>query len=91
MKTTSSTYRTISRPARNASPIWKLCWRTRTPASLRRLCGDIARRPFLALRPQKPGTGRETIYKALKPNGDPTLDTLAKSMEALGVRLSLKD
>jgi probable addiction module antidote protein len=35
------------------------------------------------------GLSRETIYKALKPGGNPTLDTASKSVKALGLRLSL--
>jgi len=35
------------------------------------------------------GLSRETIYKSLRPGGNPTLDTFAKAVKVLGLRLSL--
>ena len=42
---------------------------------------DIARRA---------GLGRESLYKALSPNGNPELATVIKVMEALGLKLHVR-
>jgi probable addiction module antidote protein len=60
------------------------------PSLIAAALGDIARAVGPSRFARETGLSRETIYKALKPNGNPTLDTLAKSMKALGVRLSLR-
>ena len=36
----------------------------------------------------KAGLGRESLYKALSPNGNPEFATVLKVMRALGLRLS---
>jgi probable addiction module antidote protein len=51
--------------------------------------GDIARAIGPSKFARETGLSRETIYKALKPGGNPTLDTVSKSVKALGLRLSL--
>jgi probable addiction module antidote protein len=51
--------------------------------------GDIARAVGPSKFARETGLSRETIYKALKPGGNPTLDTVSKSVKALGLRLSL--
>ena len=37
---------------------------------------------------RKTGLGRESLYKALSPDGNPTLATVLKVVRALGVRLN---
>jgi probable addiction module antidote protein len=51
--------------------------------------GDIARARGAAQFARETGLSRETIYKALRPGGNPTLDTIAKAVKALDLRLSL--
>ena len=51
--------------------------------------GDIARAIGPSKFARETGLSRETIYKAFKPGGNPTLDTVSKSVSALGLKLSL--
>ncbi len=51
--------------------------------------GDIARARGASRFAKETGLSRETIYKSLRPGGNPTLDTIAKAVKALGLRLSL--
>ena len=50
---------------------------------------DIARARGVTVFAQETGLSRETIYKAFRPGGNPTLDTLAKATKALGLRLAV--
>lgn len=38
---------------------------------------------------QEAGLSRETIYKAFRPGGNPTLSTFTKATKALGLRLTV--
>lgn len=49
--------------------------------------GDVARARGMSQLAQTTGLGRESLYKALTPGGNPTYSTLRKIMEALGVKL----
>lgn len=49
--------------------------------------GDVARARGMSQLAQKTGLGRESLYKALTPGGNPTYLTLRKVTEALGVKL----
>ncbi len=51
--------------------------------------GDIARAHGASAFARETGLSRETIYKALRPGGNPTLATLNKAVKALGLKLSL--
>lgn len=51
--------------------------------------GDIARAHGATQFAKETGLSRETIYTALRPGGNPTLDTMSKAVKALGLRLSL--
>lgn len=51
--------------------------------------GDIARARGAARFARENGLSRETIYKALKPGGNPTLDTITEAVKALNLRLTL--
>lgn len=51
--------------------------------------GDIARAHGVTKLAQEAGISRETIYKAFRPGGNPTLETLAAVTKALGLKLAL--
>ena len=52
--------------------------------------GDIARAKGMTEVARKAGLGRESLYKALSPDGNPELATVMKVMMALGLRLGAK-
>jgi probable addiction module antidote protein len=49
--------------------------------------GDIARAKGMAQIAREAGLGRESLYKALSPDGNPELATVLKVVRALGLRL----
>jgi len=49
--------------------------------------GDIARAKGMAQIAREAGLGRESLYKALSPEGNPELATVLKVVRALGLRL----
>jgi probable addiction module antidote protein len=49
--------------------------------------GDIARAKGMSLVARDAGLGRESLYKALSPTGNPELATILKVVSALGLRL----
>lgn len=49
--------------------------------------GDIARAKGMTEIARRAGLGRESLYKALSPDGNPELATVMKVMEALGLKL----
>ena len=49
--------------------------------------GDIAKSRGMTKVALKSGLGRESLYKALSTNGNPSLATVLKVMQALGLRL----
>jgi probable addiction module antidote protein len=49
--------------------------------------GDIARARGMAQIAREAGLGRESLYKALSPEGNPELATVLKVVRALGLRL----
>ena len=49
--------------------------------------GNVARARGMADMAHRAGLGRESLYKALSPGGNPTYATLRRVMEALDVRL----
>lgn len=49
--------------------------------------GDIARVKGMAQIARESGLGRESLYKALSPEGNPELATVLKVVRALGLRL----
>jgi len=52
--------------------------------------GDIARARGMTEIAQKTGLGRESLYKALSPAGNPALGTVLKVVHALGLTLHAK-
>jgi len=49
--------------------------------------GDIARAKGMADIARETGLGRESLYKALSPEGNPKFTTVLKVVRALGLRL----
>jgi probable addiction module antidote protein len=49
--------------------------------------GDIARAKGMAQVARDAGLGRESLYKALSPEGNPEFGTILKVLAALGLRL----
>jgi probable addiction module antidote protein len=49
--------------------------------------GDIARAKGMAQIARESGLGRESLYKALSPKGNPEFATVLKVVRALGLRL----
>lgn len=49
--------------------------------------GDIARARGMTQLARDTGLGRESLYKALSPSGNPEFATIMKVIEALGLRL----
>ena len=52
--------------------------------------GDIARARGASQFSKETGLSRETIYKAFREGGNPTLDTLSKAVKALGFSLTIE-
>lgn len=58
------------------------------PALIAAALGDIARaKGGIAKIARETGLGRESLYKALSPDGNPEFATILKVMRALGLRL----
>jgi probable addiction module antidote protein len=49
--------------------------------------GDIARAKGMTQIAKETGLGRESLYKALSPEGNPEFSTILKVVEALGMKL----
>ena len=52
--------------------------------------GDIARARGMAKLAKETGISREGLYKALSPEGNPSLATVLKVVQALGLKLTTK-
>lgn len=57
------------------------------PSLVAAALGDIARAKGMAQIARETGLGRESLYKALSPGGNPELATVLKVIRALGLRL----
>lgn len=65
-------------------------WLTEAPedaAGIARALGDIARAKGMSQVARDAGLSRESLYKALSENGNPSFATVLKVAHALGVRL----
>lgn len=65
-------------------------WLTDAPedaAGIARALGDIARARGMSEIARKTGLSRESLYKSLSAEGNPSLDTVLKVARALGLRL----
>ena len=66
-------------------------WLTEAPedaAGVARALGDIARAKGMTQVAKDAGLSRESLYRALGPNGNPSLATVLKVAKALGLRLT---
>jgi len=57
------------------------------PALIAAVLGDIARAKGMTQIARETGLGRESLYKALSPDGNPELVTILKVIKSLGLRL----
>jgi len=57
------------------------------PALVAAALGDIARAKGMSQIARETGLGRESLYKALSPDGNPEFCTMLKVVRALGLRL----
>ena len=57
------------------------------PALVAAALGDIARAKGMTNVAREAGLGRESLYKALSPTGNPEFATILKVVAALGLRL----
>lgn len=57
------------------------------PALVSAALGDIARAKGMTDIARQTGLGRESLYKALSPDGNPEFSTVLKVVKALGLRL----
>ena len=57
------------------------------PSLVAAALGDIARAKGMTQIARETGLGRESLYKALSPEGNPELATLLKVVRALGLKL----
>jgi probable addiction module antidote protein len=57
------------------------------PAVVVHALGNIARARGMTQLARDTGMGRESLYKALSPNGNPEFATVMKVVRALGIRL----
>lgn len=60
------------------------------PAAIAVALGNIARAKGMASIARKTGLGRESLYKALSPEGNPELATVLKVVRALGLRIHVE-
>jgi probable addiction module antidote protein len=68
-------------------------WLTEAPddvAGIARALGDIARAKGMSKVAREAGLSRESLYKALSEDGNPSLATVLKVAKALGLRLHAK-
>jgi probable addiction module antidote protein len=60
------------------------------PKHIASAIGDVARSKGMTEVAKKAGLGRQALYSALSKDGNPTLETLAAVLDALGLELSVK-
>jgi probable addiction module antidote protein len=59
------------------------------PALITAALGDVARAKGMSQVAQDAGLGRESLYKALSPEGNPEFGTVLKVIRALGLKLKV--
>ncbi|SRR6266567_9471966 len=59
------------------------------PALIAHALGDVARAKGMTQIAQAAGLGRESLYKALSPEGNPEFATVLKVVRALGLKLKV--
>ena len=69
-------------------------WLTMAPDDARgiaRALGDVARAYGMSKIAREAGLGRESLYKALSDEGNPSLDTVVRVARAVGMRFRLEE
>lgn len=59
------------------------------PALLASTLGDIAKARGMTQIAKDAGIGRESLYKALRPNANPRYETISRVLNALGMKLDI--
>ena len=65
------------------------CFEENDPTLIAAALGDVARARGMTGLARKTGLTREGLYKALSPEGNPSLATILKVSEALGLKLRI--
>lgn len=60
------------------------------PAVLQAALGDVAKARGMAAVARQAGVGRESLYKSLSADGNPSWQTITKVFNALGLQLEIK-
>jgi hypothetical protein len=80
-------WRNILKTLRTWSPIWKLPWKKATRLWWQPHWVTLPAAKGMAQIARETGLGRESLYKALSPEGNPKFATVLKVVRALGLRL----
>ena len=68
------------------------CWSGRYGArGIARALGNVARAYGMSKIAKEAGLGRESLYKALSEDGNPSLDTVVRVARAVGMRFKLAE
>jgi len=59
------------------------------PALIAAALGDVTRARGMTEIAREAGISRDAMYKAFRPGGNPTLETLARVIRALGLKLAV--
>ena len=59
------------------------------PKHFAKALGNVARAKGMSSISEVSGVGRQSLYRALSEEGNPRIDTLFKTLEALNVRLAI--
>lgn len=59
------------------------------PRLLQAALGDVAKARGMSALAREAGVGRESLYKSLSENGNPSFQTISKVVAALGARLTV--
>ncbi|WP_434699710.1 addiction module antidote protein [Trueperella pyogenes] len=60
------------------------------PALLQVALGDVAKARGVTAIAREAGVGRESLYKSLSENGNPSWQTITKVLTALGLKIEVK-
>ena len=60
------------------------------PAILQAALGDVAKARGMSVNARQAGLGRESLYKSLSLEGNPSWATVTKVLNALGLQLEIK-
>ena len=63
---------------------------TGDPTLMQAAIGDVAKARGMGQIAEAAGVGRESLYKSLSKDGNPSFQTIAKGVQALGGRLTIQ-